>query len=142
MRSFADFATTAGLSLGMWLIIAYAYYDGCAAFVASPQLAAISAPKTVLLMIASGGASIIQLPVLGWFSQIGLVVVAIVGALGASPEAATACATALLVVTFLSIIPVGLIWAQFEHVSLRKIAVESGHAEDELAEDSSTERDA
>jgi hypothetical protein len=134
MRSFADFATTTALSLGMWLIITYAYYDGCAAFVASPQLAGISAPKTVLLMIASGGASIIQLPVLGWFSQIGLVVVAIVGILGASPEAATACAAALLVVTFLSIIPVGLIWAQFEHVSLRKITAESEHAGEELTE--------
>jgi hypothetical protein len=135
MRSFADFAATTSLSLGMWLIIGLAYFESCAAFVASPQLAAISAPKCVLLMIASGGASIIQLPVIGWFSQIGLVVVAIIGVLGASPEAATACAAALLVVTFLSIVPVGLIWAQFEHVSLRKITVESEHAGEELTED-------
>lgn len=134
MRSFADFAATTVLSIGMWLIIALAYYEGCAAFVASPQLANISAPKTVLLMIASGGASIIQLPVLGWFSQIGLVVVAIVAVLGASPEAATACAAALLVVTFLSIIPAGLIWAQFQHVSLRKITAESEHAGEKLTE--------
>jgi uncharacterized protein (TIRG00374 family) len=135
MRSFADFAVAASLSLGMWLIIACAYFEGCKAFVASPELAAITPPKCVLLMIASGGASVIQLPVLGWFSQIGLVVVALTLVLGASAEAATACAAMLLLVTFLSIIPVGLIWAQFEHVSLRKITVESEHAGEELADD-------
>jgi uncharacterized membrane protein YtjA (UPF0391 family) len=86
-------------------------------------------------MIASGGASIIQLPVIGWFSQIGLVVVALAGVLGASAEAATACAATLLLVTFLSIVPVGLVWARFEHVSLRKITVESEHASEELAEE-------
>jgi glycosyltransferase 2 family protein len=135
MRSFSDFAVTASLSLSMWLLIAFAYLETCKAFVASPELAAISLPKCVLVMIASGGASIIQLPVLGWFSQIGLVVVALAGVLGASAEAATACAATLLLVTFLSIIPVGLIWARFEHVSLRKITAESEHASDELAED-------
>ena len=134
MRSFSDFAVTTGLSLGMWLIIGCAYFEGCKAFVASPELAAISPPKCVLLMIASGGASIIQLPVLGWFSQIGLVVVALTLVLGASAEAATACAATLLLVTFLSIIPVGLIWARFEHVSLRKITIESEHAGEEPAQ--------
>ncbi len=133
MRSFSDFAAVASLSVGMWLVIALAYFETMHAFVASPQLASISVSKCVLLMIASGSASIFQLPVLGWFSQIGLVAVAIVAVLGASPEAATACAAALLLVTFLSIIPVGLIWAQFEHVSLRKVTVESEHAEEELA---------
>jgi hypothetical protein len=128
MRSFADFAATAALSVGMWLLIAFAYLETCKAFVASPQLAAISLPKCVLVMIASGGASIIQLPIIGWFSQIGLVVVALSLVLGAQAEAATACAATLLLVTFLSIIPVGLIWARFEHVSLRKITVESEHA--------------
>ena len=139
MRSFADFAVTASLSIGMWLLIAMAYFETCKAFVASPELASINPPKCVLLMIASGGASIIQLPVLGWFSQIGLVVVALTLVLGASAEAATACAATLLLVTFLCIIPVGLIWAQFDHVSLRKITVESEHAEEQLEGDQPAE---
>jgi hypothetical protein len=142
MRSYSDFAATASLSLGMWLLIACAYFEGCRAFVASPELASISPPKCVLLMIASGGASVIQLPVIGWFSQIGLVVVALTLVLGASAEAATACAATLLLVTFLCIIPVGLIWAQFEHVSLRKITVESEHAGEELAQAPPADRDA
>ena len=38
----------------------------------------------------------------------------------------------LLVDTFLSVLPVGLVWAQFAHVNLREIAAESEHAGDEL----------
>lgn len=136
MRSWGDFAAVAGLSLSMWLVITFAYFETCRAFVASPELTAITAPKCVLLMVASGTASIVQLPILGWFSQIGLVIVAITGILGAKAEAATACAATLLVVTFLGVIPVGLIWAHFDHVSLRKLTRESEHAEEALvAED-------
>ncbi len=135
MRSFGDFATAASLSIGMWLLIACAYYMATRAYVASPELASLTPPKCVLLMIASGGASIIQLPVIGWFSQIGIVAVALAAVLGASPEAATACAATLLLVTFVSIIPVGLIWAQIEHVSLRSVTHESEHAEEALAAD-------
>jgi hypothetical protein len=88
--------------------------------------------KCMLLLLASGGASVIQLPVIGWFTQIGLVAATLFG-LGATQEAATACAALLLLVTFLAIVPVGLVWARFEHVSLRKIASESEHAGEELA---------
>jgi hypothetical protein len=128
MRSFSDFAATAALSLLMWSLITLAYFEIMTAFVASPQLATISFSKCVLLMVVSGGASVIQLPVLGWFSQIGIVTAAIVGFFGARIEPATACAAMLLLLTFLGIVPVGLIWAQFEHVSLRKMAVESEQA--------------
>jgi len=44
----------------------------------------------------------------------------------------------LLMITFLSIVPVGLIWAQFEHVDLRKVTVESEHAGEEFAESETT----
>jgi glycosyltransferase 2 family protein len=130
MRSFGDFAAVAGTSLSMWLLISLAYFETCRAF---PDLASITAPKCVLLMVASGTASVFQLPVLGWFSQIGLVAVAISGILGAGAEVATACATTLLLVTFLGIVPIGLVWAQFDHVSLRKVALESEHAAEDVA---------
>jgi hypothetical protein len=81
-------------------------------------------------MIASGATSIFQLPIIGWFTQIGIVAATITGLIGASPEAATACAASILLVTFLATIPVGLIWAQFEHVSLRKVTHESEIAEE------------
>jgi hypothetical protein len=132
MRSFSDFVAAASISIAMWLLIALAYFVTIRAFVASPELASVAPPKCVLLMIASGSASILQLPVIGWFSQIGLVAVALAAVLGASAEAATACGATLLLVTFLGIVPVGLVWAQIEHVSLRKVTVESEHAEEAL----------
>jgi hypothetical protein len=135
IRSFSDFALLVVFSVGMWTLIAAAYVETMRAFVASPVLANISLSKCVLLMVVSGSASVIQLPVLGWFSQVGIVAAAITGFFAAGPEASTACAAMLLVVTFLSIIPAGLIWAQFENVNLRKISVESEHAGEQVAPD-------
>ncbi|HEY2860700.1 MAG TPA: lysylphosphatidylglycerol synthase transmembrane domain-containing protein [Terracidiphilus sp.] len=128
IRSFSDFASLLVLSLGMWALIAGSYFEILRAFVASPPLATITPSHTVLLMVVSGGASIVQLPVLGWFSQIGIVAAAITGFFHAAPEASTACAAMLLIITFLGIVPVGLVWAQFQNVNLRKISVESEHA--------------
>jgi hypothetical protein len=88
--------------------------------------------KCVLMMVVSGVSSIVQLPVLGWFTQIGIVAAAISKFFNVDPEPATACAATLLLVTFLCIVPVGLIWAQFEHVSLRKVTEESEEAEEGL----------
>lgn len=139
IRTFGDFAAVAGLSLGMWLVIAFAYLETTRAFVASPQLAAMTLPKCMLLLAFSGGASVFQLPVIGWFTQVGLVAAAVTTFYGATPEASTACAATLLLVTFLSIIPVGLIWAQIEHVSLRRITAESEHAGDQATEPSPPE---
>jgi glycosyltransferase 2 family protein len=139
IRSLSDFAVAAGLSLGMWVLIAVAYLEIALAFVASPQLAAMTPGKGVLLMIVSGGASVIQLPVIGWFTQIGLVAAAISKFFGAGAEPAMGCAATLLLVTFLGIVPIGLIWSRFEHVSLKKIAEESEHASEELAHGASTQ---
>jgi hypothetical protein len=40
----------------------------------------------------------------------------------------------LLFVTFMCIIPVGLIWARVEHVSLKKVSEQSEHFSEEDAE--------
>jgi glycosyltransferase 2 family protein len=90
-------------------------------------------------MVASGVSSVVQLPVLGWFTQIGLVAAAISNFLAVRPEPATACAAMLLLVTFLSVVPIGLIWAQVENVSLRKVTAESEHAEEKLETAQATE---
>jgi hypothetical protein len=134
LRSFGDFALTSSISIVMWLLIVAAYLETMRAFVASPELAAMNLPKSTLLMAFSGGASALQLPILGWFTQIGFVAAALTKFYGVGTEAATACAATLLLVTFLGIVPVGLIWAQFEHVSLRAVATESEVAEEALAE--------
>jgi hypothetical protein len=123
----------------MWGLITLAYLETTNAFVASPQLAAMTLPRCMVLMASSMVASGFQLPVLGWFTQIGIVAAAFSSFFGVAAEPATACASTLLAVTFLGIIPFGLIWAQFEHVSLRKVAAESGHASEELEEKDTSE---
>ncbi|MGA3265039.1 MAG: lysylphosphatidylglycerol synthase transmembrane domain-containing protein [Terracidiphilus sp.] len=134
MRTFTDFAVVAALSLSMWGVITLSYLEITRAFVASPPLESMTLAKCMLLLAFSGGASVFQLPVLGWFTQIGLVAAAISSFYGAAPEASTACSATLLLVTFLGIVPVGLIWAQLDHVSLRKVTVESEHAGEVLVE--------
>jgi hypothetical protein len=135
LRSFSDFGIASSLSLGMWMLITLAYYEITTAFIASPELAGLTLAKCMLLMASGMAASSMQLPIIGWFTQIGLVAAAMSGFFGVAAEPATACAATLLAVTFLSIAPVGIIWARFEHVSLRKVAAESGRAGEKLATD-------
>ncbi len=139
LRTPADFALTLTTSLAMWGLITLAYLAGAQAFVAAPQRASVTLAKCMVLMVSSGAASIIQLPVIGWFTQIAAVEVALRSLFNMVPETARACATTLLATTFLGIVPVGLIWAQFEHISLRKVTVESEHAGEELAEEQTPE---
>jgi uncharacterized protein (TIRG00374 family) len=127
LRTLADFAITMVLSLAMWGLITLSYYEITRAFVANPQLAQISLAQCMLLMASSMVASGFQLPIIGWFSQIALVAAAISAFFGVAAESATACSATLLMVSFLAIIPIGLIWAQLEHVSLRKITAESSN---------------
>jgi glycosyltransferase 2 family protein len=128
LRTPLDLAITLVVSLVMWGLITAAYLETAQAFVASPELKSMTLAKGMVLMVVSGGASVLQLPVLGWFTQIGVVAAAMSSFFAVKPEPSAACAATLLLVTFLSIVPVGLIWAQFTHVSLRKVAEESEHA--------------
>ena len=135
LRTPADFAIAMAVSLSMWGLITMAYLEITTAFVANPQLAQMTPAKCMVLMASSIAVSGFQLPVLGWFTQIGAVAAALSGFFGVAAEPATACSATLLLVGFLGIAPIGLIWARFEHVSLRKIAAESEHAEEALAAD-------
>ena len=142
INSIGDFLQAVVLSLLMWVMIAYSYLETLRAFSASPGLASMTLSRCMLLMAASTAGSIIQLPVIGWFTQIGIVAKAIQSFFNVAPEPALGAGTMLLVVTFLSIIPVGLIWSRFEHVSLKKLAEESEHAEEDLpAHNPETERE-
>jgi hypothetical protein len=141
MRTFSDVTVVGALSLAMWGLIAVAYLEITTAFVASPQLAGLTLAKCMLLMASSLAVSGFQLPVIGWFTQIGAVAAALSGFFGVAAEPATACAATLLAVGFLAIVPIGLIWARFEHVSLRKVAAESEHAEEELAAEEPSDSD-
>ena len=114
-----EFAVAAMISLGMWLMIGATYWQTTHAFAQTPELAGLSFSRTMLLMAASLGGSLLQLPGLGWFTQIAATAAAMRGFFGAPIEAATACGALLLCVTSLSIVPAGLLFARVEGIRLR-----------------------
>lgn len=128
LSSARDFGIVVVLSLSMWIMIGFAYVQTAHAFIHTPELAHVTFSRTMLLMAASIGGSLLQLPIIGWFTQIAITATAMHTFFGAPIEAATACGAMLLVVTFLCIIPTGFIYSQVEHVSLKKVAAESGAA--------------
>ncbi|NYF79460.1 lysylphosphatidylglycerol synthase transmembrane domain-containing protein [Granulicella arctica] len=128
LASFREFLVVLVLSLTMWGMIASAYYQTAHAFVQTPQLATLTFSSTMLLMAASIGGGLLTLPVIGWFTQIAAMAAAMQAFYGAPIESATACGALLLIVTTLSIVPVGLIFAQLEQVSLTRVTDESAEA--------------
>jgi hypothetical protein len=125
LSSLRDFGVVVSLSLAMWGMIGVAYLETAHAFGNTPELGSLTFSRTMLLMAASIGGSLLQLPIVGWFTQIAVTATAMHTFYGAPIEAATACGAMLLVVTFLCIIPAGFIYSQVEHVSLKRVAKES-----------------
>jgi hypothetical protein len=119
ISSAREFLVTALISLAMWAMIGFSYLETLHAFADTPELANVTFSRAMLLMGASLGGSLLQLPIIGWFTQIAVTATAMHEFYGAPVEAATACGALLLAVTFLSIIPAGLICARVSGVSLR-----------------------
>ncbi len=132
IRSAKEFGIVALISLTMWTMIGFAYMETAHAFVQTPELAELTFSRTMLLMGASIGGSLLQLPIIGWFTQIAVTATAMHTFYGAPVEAATACGALLLLVTFLCIIPTGLVYSRVEHVSLKKVTSESEAAGETL----------
>ena len=134
ITSFGEFFLALGLSLLMWGFITAAYLETTRAFILSPELSSMTLARCLVLMAASMVGSVVQLPVIGWFTQIGVTTGVMQKIFNVQFEPALACGTMLLIVTFMSVIPLGLIWARLEHVSIKKISEESEHFEQEEAE--------
>jgi uncharacterized membrane protein YbhN (UPF0104 family) len=132
LRTGRELLLISAISLLMWGMIAFAYVQTAHAFVETPELANLTFSRTMLLMAASIGGSLLQLPIVGWFTQIAVTAAAMHAFYGAPVEAATACGAMLLAVTFLCIIPAGLLCARLDHVSLKKLAEESEEAGKEV----------
>jgi len=128
LASLRDVVSALLLSLFMWGLITIAYFVTIRAFVDSPPLHTISLACCLVLMAAGMAASALQLPFIGWFTQIAVLAAAMQQLFAAAWEPALGCGALLLIVTFLSVIPIGLTWARFDHVSLRKISEESEDA--------------
>jgi glycosyltransferase 2 family protein len=128
LKTWGELAMVTAISLVMWGMIASAYVQTAHAFVETPELANLSFSSAMLLMAASIGGSLLQLPIVGWFTQIAVTAAAMHAFYGAPIEAATACGALLLTVSFLCIIPAGLLYARIDHISLKKVTEESEEA--------------
>jgi hypothetical protein len=131
IATMGDFLRSLALSLLMWGLITAAYLETCRAFVLSPELSAMTLARCMVLMAASMVGSVVQLPVLGWFTQIGVTTGVMQNVFHVRFEPALACGTMLLLVTFMVVLPFGLIWARVEHVSLKKVSEQSEHSSEE-----------
>jgi hypothetical protein len=129
IHGLGEFVQLSAVSIGMWFAIALAYHQVIQAYGAS--LSRIVVPQVFLLMFASMLGSLVQLPGVGGGSQLATIstmqhVFAIV------PEEAASCGILLWMVTFMTVIPTGLILAHRERLSLRGLSQAS--QQQELAE--------
>ena len=115
------------VSVGMWYMIALAYHEVTHAY----QYAALDIPVSQLLILifASMLGSMLQLPAVGGGSQMATIAV-LSSVFDAPPEMAASCGILLWLVTFAAVVPVGLVLAHRERLSLRKLSVESHQAEE------------
>jgi uncharacterized protein (TIRG00374 family) len=96
-----------------------------------PHLSDLDIGHTLLLMGFSMVGSIVQLPAVGGGSQLA-VISALQVIYGIPPELAVSCGILLWLVTFMAVIPVGLVLAHREHLSLRAVSREAHEEEKEL----------
>ncbi|MFY9978193.1 MAG: UPF0104 family protein, partial [Candidatus Sulfotelmatobacter sp.] len=89
----------------------------------------IPVSQLLILMGASMVGSMLQLPAVGGGSQIATIA-ALTSVFDVPPEIAASCGILLWLVTFAAVIPLGLILAHHERLSLRKLSQESHIAEE------------
>jgi uncharacterized protein (TIRG00374 family) len=115
-----------GVSVLMWAVIAVAYKEVTHAY-AVPRLE-IPQTQIFLLMASSMVGSLIQLPGVGGGSQLATISM-LVYVFEVPPELATSCGIMLWLVTFVAVVPLGLLLAHRERLSLLKLSEESHQAE-------------
>jgi hypothetical protein len=84
-------------------------------------------------MIAAMFGSLVQLPGVGGGSQLATIEV-LNHLFGVPHELAVSCGMLIWVATFMTVIPMGLLLARREHVSLRQVAAQEEKAEAALTE--------
>ena len=154
LKDFKSFAAVLMLSLCIWLSVAESYIHvlhaypesvvtatsdtGQPALGATVRLHHMHIPDVLIVMSASMFGSVFQLPGVGGGSQ--LFIISILSHLfgrepyNITPELALSCGMMLWLVTFMSVIPFGLILAHFNRIKLGAVAQASEEvAEEEIA---------
>src|ERR1700756_1147298 len=113
------------VSVGMWYIIARAYQDVTHSY----GVVSLEIPVSQILILrgASMVGSMLQLPAVGGGSQMATIA-ALSSVFDVPPEIAASCGILLWLVTFAAVIPLGLLLAHRERLSLRKLSAGSPHS--------------
>ena len=127
IHSKSSFLQIVGVSVLMWAMIAVAYKEVTHAYGA--EKLEIPQTQVFLLMASSMVGSLIQLPGVGGGSQLATISM-LNHVFDVPPELAASCGIMLWLVTFVAVIPVGLLMAHRERLSLRKLSQESHQAEE------------
>lgn len=120
LHSWPQFAGAFALSLVIWIGIALSYLFSAHSLRSAPGLTSLGLASVLLVMATSMGTSLLQLPVVGWLTQVAALTAAYHGFFSIPPAAASLCAVLTFSVNTLSVIPVGLIFAHFSGLSLRE----------------------
>jgi hypothetical protein len=115
------------VSVGMWYIIALAYQEVTHSY--GVDALEIPVSQLLILMGSSMVGSMLQLPAVGGGSQMATIAT-LSSVFDVPPEMAASCGILLWLVTFAAVVPVGLLLAHHERLSLRKLSEESHNAED------------
>ena len=114
------------VSVGMWYMIALAYHEVTHSY--GIDALEIPVSQLLILIFASMLGSMLQLPAVGGGSQMATIAT-LSSVFDVPPEMAASCGILLWLVTFAAVIPLGLLLAHRERLSLRKLSEESHHAE-------------
>ena len=124
-----DFGLASLLSLALWGLIALSYFLAMKAFPAPVR--SLTFAHTLLLMGFSVVGSIVQLPGVGGGAQVGIIS-ALTLLFSIPKELAISAGFMIWMVTTMSVIPAGLLYAKLEGISLRQVAHRSEAAEGSL----------
>ena len=115
------------VSVGMWYLIALAYHEVTHSY--GVDALEIPVSQLLILMGSSMVGSMLQLPAVGGGSQMATIAT-LSSVFDVPPEMAASCGILLWLVTFAAVVPIGLVLAHHERLSLRKLSVESHQAEE------------
>jgi glycosyltransferase 2 family protein len=129
VKDFKAFLKLSALSLLIWVVIGFAYMAVTHAY-SIHRLSHLTLSSVLLLTAASVMGGILQLPVVGGGSQLATIGT-LRGVFHLSPEVSTSCGIMLWLVTFMSVVPAGLVVAHFERISLLRLEKESQEQEEQ-----------
>lgn len=129
LHDIPSFFECSAISLAIWLLVSTTYFLITHSY--PRPVGALTFTHAILLMGFSVAGGVVNLPLVGGGSQF-MTIGALTYFFDIPNEMAVSCGILLWLATFMSVIPLGLIYAHFEHISFRQIAREAQETEQSL----------